>query len=217
MYLMNAVYFKGVWKTKFDKNLTTLSSFKNENGQNVDVNMMVLLDTFAYYSDKLAQYVDMPYGNGNYSMTLVVPSNGVTPQQIINQLTGEKWDNIIGSLADAKVQIRLPRFKIENDFTLNDPLKNMGMKAAFTDLADFRGVTPNVKIEVSEVKHKTYITVDEEGTEAAAVTSIGMVANSLPVIDYYIVNADKPFLFVIREKSTGIIVFAGKIGSPAKF
>lgn len=217
MYLMNAVYFKGVWKTKFDKDLTTLSSFKNADDQNVDVNMMVLLDTFAYCSDKLAQYVDMPYGNGNYSMTLVVPVSGVTPQQIINQLTGEKWDNIISSLVDAKVQIRLPRFKVENDLTLNEPLKNMGMKAAFTDFADFRGITPNEKIAVSEVKHKTYITVDEDGTEAAAVTSIGMVTTSLPVIDYYIVNADRPFFFVIREKSTGIIVFAGKVGSPAKF
>jgi len=113
-----------------------------------------------------------------------------------------------------EVMVYMPRFKTTNKFTLNDELQNMGMKQAFSDVANFSGIS-NIPLQISEVVHKTYVTVDEEGTEAAAVTSIGIVTTSMPL--YIIFKVDKPFLFVIREKSTGVILFIGKMGNVDKY
>ena len=113
-----------------------------------------------------------------------------------------------------EVMLSLPRFKVENKFTLNDVLKNMGMQLAFTDNADFSNIS-DIDLLISKVLHKTYIAVDEEGTEAAAVTAVEIGVTSMP--DYPIFTVNKPFVFVIREKSTGVILFIGKIGNVLKY
>ena len=115
---------------------------------------------------------------------------------------------------EQKIMLYLPRFKVENKFDLIPMLEGMGMKKAFTDYADFSKIS-DIAIFISQVIHKTYITVDEEGTEAAAVTAIGFETTSLPT--YPIVMVDKPFVFLIREKSTGVILFIGKMGDVKKY
>jgi len=214
MYLINAVYFKGIWRNKFDKKATTERDFTNELGNTVKVNMMYQKDTFGYYSDAIAQYLDMPYGNKAFSMTAILPQNNKTIADVLNNLTLENWNNTLSNLIEREVILSFPRFKVENKFTLNQVLKNMGMPLAFTEFADFSNIS-DINLMISEVLHKTYVTVDEEGTEAAAVTSIGFETTSMP--DYPIFTVDKPFIFVIREKSTGVILFIGKIGNVEKY
>lgn len=214
MYLVNAVYFKGIWCSKFDKKKTTESYFTNEAGSQLKVNIMFQQDTFNYTSDALAQYVDMPYGNKAFSMTLIVPEYGKTTQEILGTLTVDKWNSIISNMHQSEIMLSVPRFKSENKFTLNDELKVMGMPIAFSESADFSKIS-NIGLMISKVLHKTYIAVDEDGTEAAAVTAIEMIKTSMPIIP--VVRADRPFIFVIRERSTGVIIFIGKIGSVEKY
>jgi len=214
MYLMNAIYFKGIWCKQFDKKSTFLSKFTTESGNTTDINMMYQKDTFAYVQTNNAQYLEMPYGNKAFSMTVVLPANNYTPNDILNSLTGNTWTTTLKQMSMKEVMVYMPRFKTTNKFTLNDELQNMGMKQAFSDVANFSGIS-NIPLQISEVVHKTYVTVDEEGTEAAAVTSIGIVTTSMPL--YIIFKVDKPFLFVIREKSTGVILFIGKMGTVDKY
>lgn len=214
MYLINAVYFKGSWTRKFDKEDTYETNFTNEQGNQVKVNMMNQTDTFAYKEDAFAQYVDIPYGNGAFSMTVILPSGSKSTTEVLNYLTPDKWNNMLQSLTERKVHVAFPRFKTDCSFLLNEELKEMGMNLAFTDQADFSKIS-DTALCISRVIHKTAIEVTEEGTEAAAVTIIEFVTTSMP--DYPSVDVNKPFLFVIREKSAGIILFAGKMGSIEKF
>lgn len=213
MYLINAVYFKGIWCNKFDKKLTTESYFYPEKGESVKMNLMQMTDTLLYATDELADYVDLPYGNKAFSMTVIVPKYGKTTNDVLQSMTVDKWNNTVSKLSEEQVQLSLPRFKSENKFLLNDPLIAMGMPTAFTGAADFSRISDE-RLLISKVIHKTYISVDEDGTEAAAVTAIEMIKTSMPM--YPIVRADRPFLFVIREKSTGVILFIGKMGKVEK-
>jgi len=214
MYLMNAVYFKGIWRKQFDKKNTSVLKFTNEAGIQGDVNMMYQKDTFGYAETETAQYLDLPYGNKAFSMTVILPAANKTTADVLNALITDIWSSTLSSLYEREVMVYLPRFKVSNKFKLNDELQNMGMKLAFTDFADFTNLT-SIPVQISEVIHKTYVTVDEEGTEAAAVTSIGIINTSMPVIPVF--RVDKPFLFVIREKSTGVILFIGKVGNVDKY
>lgn len=213
MYLINAVYFKGIWCNKFDKKQTTESYFYPEKGESVKMNLMQMTDTLLYATDELADYVDLPYGNKAFSMTVIVPKYGKTTNDVLQSMTVDKWNNTVSKLSEEQVQLSLPRFKSENKFLLNDPLIAMGMPTAFTGSADFSRISDE-RLLISKVIHKTYISVDEDGTEAAAVTAIEMIKTSMPM--YPIVRADHPFLFVIREKSTGVILFIGKMGKVEK-
>ena len=210
MYLINAVYFKGIWSRQFEKKNTSVQKFTNEAGNQGNVNMMYQKDTFRYAETETAQYLDLPYGNKAFSMTVILPAANKTPADILNSLTTDTWNNALSQLNPREIMVYLPRFKVTNKFNLNDELKKMGMNLAFSDLADFSNIS-DLPLQISEVIHKTYVTVDEEGTEAAAVTSIGIITTAMPVIPVF--RVDKPFVFVIREKSTGVILFIGKMGS----
>lgn len=215
MYLMNAVYFKGIWREKFDKSKTFSANFTNELAKETKVNMMTQQGTFDFSADEFAQYIDLPYGNKAFSMTIILPSNTLTINDILNRLDAQSIKTILQEMTPRQVDLKLPRFKVENKFKLNDPLISMGMPQAFnSESANFSGIS-DIKLYISEVIHKTYITVDEEGTEAAAVTSIGFEYTSIP--QYIDFNVNKPFLFLIREKSTGIILFMGKVGNVIKY
>ena len=216
-FLINAVYFKGIWRKKFDKKNTEEALFTDEKGQQLKVNMMYQKDTFAYSADATAQYLDMPYGNKAFNMTVILPNEGKTTADVLNNLTAESWNNRISSLKTREVEVFYPRFKQECKFELKDALQNMGMKQAFTDFADFSNMTDK-RVKISFVKHDTYVEVTEEGTEAAAVTVVGIEFTSIqepPVTPVFRVN--KPFVFVIREKSTGVILFIGKMGKIEKY
>ncbi len=217
MYLVNAIYFKGIWRKHFETKNTKLADFTNETGKLVKVNMMYQKDTFAYAADNYAQYLDMPYGNKAFSMTVILPADSKTTDDVLNYLTANNWNNRIQTMPSKEVEVYMPRFKTENDFLLNDPLKNMGMNRAFTDLADFTNIA-NASLKISKVIHDTYVEVTEEGTEAAAVTIIEIVKTSMPIPQPTpVFRVNKPFIFVIREKSTGVILFIGKMGNVEKY
>lgn len=209
MYLINAIYFKGIWVKQFDKKNTFETNFNAEGGGQVRVNMMQQLDTFAYYQDDVAQYIDMPYGNKAFSMTAILPANGKATNDVLNTLDLHKWGSIVSQMTPKKVQVYFPKFKTKGDYELKGPLIEMGMLKAFSEEADFSGIS-DWKLIISRILHSTYCDVNEEGTEAAAVTIIEFELTSMP--DYPVFNANRPFVFVIREKSTGVILFIGKMG-----
>jgi len=218
MYLVNAIYFKGIWRKHFDKKNTKEADFTTEAGNKIKVNMMYQKDTFAYAVDNYAQYLDMPYGNKAFSMTVMLPLDGKTTDDVLNNMNAVDWNDLLKRMSNKEVEVYMPRFKNQNKFILNEPLKNMGMKTAFTVNADFRNIA-DTDLMISRVIHDTYIELTEEGTEAAAVTIIEIMTTSMPVeppvIPVFRVN--KPFVYVIREKSTGVILFAGKTGSVEKY
>lgn len=212
MYLINAIYFKGIWVSKFDKSNTRKESFYQADGQAVQVDMMRQTDQFNYCSDANCGYLELPYGNNAFSMILMLPHEGKTSDDVIRSLDDESWQ-ITNRMSGHEVNIRLPRFKTECKYKMQkDILPAMGMKVPFTSMADFSRMS-GASLFISEVIHKTFVEVNEEGTEAAAVTSVEMNFSAGPgvakSIDYFV---NKPFLFAIRENSTGIILFFGKIG-----
>lgn len=214
MYLINAVYFKGIWRKQFDAKKTVESNFTNEANQQVKVNMMYQKDTFNYAQDDNAQYLDMPYGNKAFSMTVILPNEGKTTADVLNNLTVGNWKNTLLGMGQQEVEVYMPRFKTKNKFLLNDELKQMGMRLAFEGPADFTGIA-NDDLLISRVIHDTYVEVTEKGTEAAAVTVVEIIKTSMPINPVFRVN--KPFIYVIREKSTGVILFIGKMGNVEKF
>jgi len=212
MFLVNAIYFKGIWRKHFETKNTTESNFTNELNNQVKVNMMYQKDTFAYKADSYAQYLDMPYGNKAFSMTVILPSDGKTIADVLNQLTPDYWNSTLQSMSTKQVEVYMPRFKTQNNFQLKDPLKNMGMNIPFSTLADFSNIA-DARLFISRVIHDTYVEVTEEGTEAAAVTIIAITTTAILNDPTPVFRVNKPFLFVIREKSTGVILFIGKMGS----
>ncbi|HLP04747.1 MAG TPA: serpin family protein [Paludibacter sp.] len=214
MYLVNAIYFKGIWQKKFDPRKTAEANFTNEDGSTGKVNMMSIQDTLWYCEDDQAQYLDMPYGNGAFSMTVILPKEGKTTSDVLADLSVAKWQGNLEKLKKQEVLVFLPRFSAKNKYLLNNELQAMGMKLAFGGSADFSSIADD-DLLISRVIHNTYIEVTEEGTEAAAVTVVEVANTSLPT--YPMFYANKPFLFVIREKSTGIILFAGKMGNVEKY
>jgi len=179
--------------------------------------MMVQEGSFNYLSNDILQAVEMPYGAGNYSMIILLPQYNKTPDDIIDQLSNENWNSWLSEFYEAeKVQIHLPKFRFEYKNQLNDELKNMDMGIAFDpDNADFSKINPAWQLFISRVIHKSFIEVNEEGTEAAAVTAVEMGTNSAGGGDGTIFfHVNQPFIFAIKEKYTNTIIFIGKVMEP---
>lgn len=212
MFLINAVYFYGQWQNKFDVKNTKEEAFYPESGAEVKVNMMHQEASLGYAKNDLFSMIEMPYGNGHFNMVALMPNDGKKVSDIVDALNDENWQTWMESVYKKEVVLGFPTFKFEGDYELNDPLIRMGMPLAFSDLADFSGILAGGGINISKVKHKTFIEVDEKGTEAAAVTSVEIELTSMPQNTYF--TANKPFLFAITEKDTNTILFLGKLMMP---
>ncbi|MBA4407060.1 proteinase inhibitor I4 serpin [bacterium] len=215
MYLINAVYFKGTWKYTFEKNKTKDDFFTTQTGKRVPIKMMKQEADISTFANELFTAVDLSYGSSAFSMSLFLPNNGRNLQEVVSFLTRENFDSVIGRLHSSKKNLFLPRFKVEYRIKLNDVLKVLGMDIAFDpDKANFKklydGGMGNAYI--SAVDHKTYVDVNEEGTEAAAVTSVVI---GLTSIGGNTIRFDRPFLFLIREKNSGAIIFIGSLNDPS--
>ena len=213
MYLINAVYFKGAWTTRFEKKNTHSMIFRRADGSTQTVQMMNLMDTFRCASGDVCDYLEMDYGNHAFSMVIMLPKDGKTTRDVIATMDGKKWADAMQSLTLKKIPVFLPRFKAECEYPMHEHiLPDMGMKLPFNPmLADLSGIADIGafgRLFISSVIHKTFVQVDEEGTEAAGITLVG-IENSVKS-SFFIV--DHPFLFVIREKSTDVILFIGEIG-----
>ena len=173
--------------------------------------MMEQKSTFGYTTDECCRYLEMDYGNKAFSMIVMLPNEGRTTRDVIEQLNNKHWSMIIKGIRPTQVSLRMPRFKTECKYGLEKKiLPEMGMHIPFTEAADFSGIT-DVPIFISRVIHKTFVQVDEEGTEAAAVTVVETVKTSIDPSPIHF-HIDRPFVFAIREKSTGVILFIGEIG-----
>ena len=218
MFLINAVYFKGIWKYQFNKNDTKDEPFYNQNGDLLNnVKMMSFKEKISYASNDLFQAVELPYGQGNFTMIVLLPKYHVSLDNLVSEMNSTSWKTWMESFSDkTEVNVYLPKFKVEYKKELIPDLAQLGMGIAFSDFADFTKINKNGGLYISSVKHKTFIEVDEEGTEAAAVTSVTVSFTSAGgggdvSIEF---RADHPFIYVIREKYTGAIMFMGKIAEP---
>ena len=213
MLLINAVYFNGKWRYQFDIKETRDKPFYLTPDSHVEVPMMFRNEKFAVTRSENAVLVELPYGQGNYSMVVMLPDEGVSTSIAAAGITPEKWSQWMADLANGatEVDLSLPRFKYEYKRTLNDDLAAMGMGIAFSTSADFSNISDQ-SLMISRVLHQTFIETNEEGTEAAAATVVEMVFTSMPMVTT--VNINRPFLYFIRETSTGTIVFMGQVVDP---
>jgi serine protease inhibitor len=215
MLLINAIYFKGKWSSEFDKDDTETLPFYVTPDSPVQVPMMKQTHDFAVADAGNATLVELPYGQGNYSMVVMLPDEGFTVADAAVMLTSENWDTWMTALKTGitEVDLTMPRFKYEYKRTLNDDLKALGMEIAFDpDKADFSKMCYHPLV-ISFVLHQTFIETNEEGTEAAAATVVGMIDTAMPLTTT--ININRPFLYFIRETTTGTIVFMGQVADPS--
>lgn len=212
MYLMNAIYFKGVWTSEFDAKNTTKKPFFYMNGKSKNVDMMHQKTDFNYTENQLLQMVELPYGNQAFSMLVLLPKEGKMLADIISDLQkGDSWTALASGLRESEVDLYLPKFKTEYSKRLNDALINMGMGIAFDpSRADFSRMSDHDAF-ISFVDQFTYISTDEVGTEAAAVTVVGIELTSYQPPRTVTFNANRPFIYIIQENSTGSILFMGAV------
>jgi serpin B len=213
MFLINAIYFKGSWRTKFDPAKTVAAPFYPSSGSAQQAQLMQRLDSVAYAEGTNYQAAELPYGNTAFSLVVLLPKSGTTVETLSALLTPESWQGILAGLQVRKVDFAMPKFTMTYERTLNDDLRALGMVAPFmAGGADFTPMAPaptGHELFLDFVKQNSLVEVNEAGTEAAAVTVVGVGVTSLP--SYPVMRVDRPFLFVLRERHTGTVLFMGKV------
>lgn len=212
MVLINTIYFKGKWAEPFIEKSTTKEAFNLSDGSKINVDMMKGVLSVDYLKAKDFSAVRLPYDDNNFGFYIFLPDKGSSTEKLIQSMTYDNWEKWTNDFKRAEVDIKLPKFKIEYEDELNSMLQGFGMKAAFDpERADFSKITDKSQY-IDLVKQKCYIDVNEAGTEAAAATEVlmkaGIVANPIEF------TADKPFLYAIADKKTGLIIFMGKVEKP---
>jgi serpin B len=215
MFLLNAIYFKGIWQSEFDEDYTEDLPFYLENGSTVQVPTMQKTESLPYYSNNIFRAVKLAYGAGNYNMFVFLPREENSLEDIVDELSVDSWKNWMESFTDTvNIDLKLPRLKYKYEIKLNDVLTDMGMGIAFTrGMADFTGINKNGNLNIDYVKHKTFIEVNEKGTEAAAVTVVAIEYTSVGPQNMQF-NVNRPFLYAITEKDTDAILFMGTVKNP---
>jgi serpin B len=212
MFLMNALYFKGTWTQQFDKDQTSIRPFYPDNSSQMSVSTMYGKIPSKAYSTSDYKAIELTYGRTNFSMVIIVPVNNLAG--FLDTFDNDDWQNLTAAFDENpdtyENEVYLPKFKFSYEKVLNDQLKSLGMVDAFdSGLADLSGISDN-DIFVSFVKQNTFVDVNEEGTEAAAVTTIGIVETSMPLP----FEVNKSFVFAIRERTTNTLLFLGKVVNP---
>jgi serpin B len=214
LFLINAIYFKGQWSQKFDNSQTKPQTFYTASGKQKQHPMMSQKGEYRYYETPDFQAVSLPYGQTRrVSLYIFLPKQNSNLKAFYQNLNSENWDKWLSEFSQRDGSITLPRFQTDYDVTLNDTLKALGMGEAFTNKANFSGMGD--RLAISQVKHKTVIEVNEEGTEASAATSVGIVATSLrqPQPPFQMV-VNRPFFYAIRDNQSKNILFMGSVVDP---
>jgi serine protease inhibitor len=212
MYLINALYFKGTWTYQFDREKTGPAQFNCPDGSKVTCQLMNMeTDSLRFLRNSTVMAAELPYGNGDYRLLAVMPTNPDSSlDDLIASINSETWSGWLAGLRQRGEPLALPKFKLSYEIRLKKALTDLGMGVAFTDHADFRGINRNLALLIDEVLQKTFVQLDEEGTEAAAVTAV--VIGTTNAGPSYIFN--RPFLVIIYEHQTGAVMFVGKIVKP---
>ena len=219
LFLINALYFKGTWQEEFDPSETREGPFHLATGDVKQVPMMRQERQYPYYRGENFQGISLAYGDGRMRMYIFLPDRESDLNSLLENLNAESWENWMSQFHGQDVSLVMPKFKLEYERNLNDTLKALGMDIAFApDLADFSRMAPleslGKNLYIGEVLHKTFVEVNEEGTEAAAVTSVGVRATSVPPPPIPFI-VDRPFFFAIRDNQTKTVLFMGAVIDPA--
>jgi serpin B len=212
LFLVNAVYFKAPWSVTFEPAATRDAPFRRLGGGTVQAKMMSRDGAVLHFTDDEVEAVELPYADSAFSMVVLAPAEGGSLDALIASLTPERWDAWMRSLESGRILLGMPKFRFDYGTKLNDALSAMGMGIAFRAReANFRGINAERDdVHISRVEHKTFIDVHELGTEAAGATAVGIGITSLPPS----IRFDRPFIFAIRERSSGTLLFIGRIGDP---
>ena len=208
LFLINAIYFKGSWQNEFDTSLTRPGIFQLSDGTQKQVQMMNREGEYPYFRDEHFEAASLPYGDGRLSMYIFLPTAHSNLNDFLEGLNTESWQRWLSQFYNETLHLVLPRFKLEYEATLNDTLKALGMEIAFDSGADFSGMGPT-GLFISEVRHKTFVEVNEQGTEAAAATAVIVAESAKPVF-----QVNRPFFFVIHDIKTNTILFMGTVTEP---
>ncbi|MEN9230813.1 MAG: serpin family protein [Thermostichus sp. DG02_5_bins_236] len=213
MVLLNAIYFKGEWRQPFDPDQTQLQPFTLADGSQVEVPMMAQSGHYSYLETDLLQVVRLPYGEGEMEMVILLPKEGVDPEALRAELNPETWGEWTGSLRSRAGSVRIPRFNLAYETDLMPTLKQLGMGIAFSGRADFSQMTSE-PAQISQIIHKAMIEVNEEGSEAAAVTGVILSRTAIDREEPFQLVADRPFWFAIRDTETEAVLFMGSVVDP---
>jgi serpin B len=212
LVLTNAIYFNAAWAFPFNEDLTSDGVFHLINGDEVTVPMMRQSESFGYAEGDNYQAIELPYDGSELSMVILLPASGEF-SAFESSLDLAKLQEIIDDIHYRQVALTMPKFEFESSLDLKSTLSDMGMPIAFSSGADFSGMTGNRELSITDVVHKAFISVDESGTEAAAATAVIVGLTAIPE-EPVTVNIDRPFVFMIRDISTGTVLFLGRILDP---
>ncbi len=213
MVLANALYFKGIWEKQFNKNLTELEDFTTQKGEKIKADMMSNSEEFKYAEFEGGQLIEMDYKEGKYCMDILLPSKEQSLDMMIASLTPDQWNGWLSALKETTVNVRIPKLETRYDTELNKALIGSGIVDVFNPAQANLSKMSAQSLYLSLVKQLCYLKVDEEGTEAAAVT-IGIIEKSCVPLEPRNFYVDRPYLMVIREKKYGTILFTAAIGNP---
>ena len=212
LVLTNAIYFNAAWAQPFEEDQTADGTFYLLDGSEVTVPMMRQTESFGYAEGEGYQAVELPYDGWELSIVILLPQAGEF-EAFEGSLDAERVHGIVKDLAYRQVALAMPKFEFESDFGLADALAAMGMPDAFTEAADFSGMTGSRDLFIADVIHKAFVSVDEAGTEAAAATAVVMAELAMPEEPVEI-TVDRPFVFLIRDIETGAVLFVGRVVNP---
>jgi serpin B len=217
LVLVNAIYLKARWQHEFPEASTRKEPFHPEGSGAIPVDMMHLTERLAYHRGPHHQAVLLPYKSGPLAMAIVLPDGPLSQFQVgdLDGVAGLLREVLAGT-QEYQVDLRLPKFRTESSFRLDDTLRSLGVERAFTGAADFSGITADEQLGVSAIVHKAFIEVDERGTEAAAATAVVMMRAALvrPPAKRKVFTADRPFLFAVVETTSGLPLFLGQVTRP---
>jgi serpin B len=214
--LINAIYFKGDWMHEFDKKLTEKRPFHLKGGTSKDIPLMTLSHKLAYFENENFQAVILPYADKKMSMNVFLPKEDSRLAEFQNMLTMANWKNWNAQFQEKEGTVLVPKFQLEYEAEWSNALKKLGMRTAFDEGAYFtKMIKENDPVWISEIKQKTFLNVNEEGSEAAAATSVKMKTTAAPVGDRpFHMEVNRPFFIAITDNETGAILFMGSISNP---